>query len=852
MLLPESVKLSPCACSLFFLYFLSDFLYFLSAASSSSAAAGNLERKDRKLLYLAGTIPVVYKEYQYNIPVCIWLHETHPISRPRCCVRPSVSMVINPSCPFVDAQGVLSLPYLSNWTQGVSNLTRLIAEMTMAFQKVTPIYARIPPTSGGQGDPVRLGPKVNASSSTVTVHCPPDASQPSQQPPGKHRTGLDCVTPRLGTQNRSQSLQSRTPGLRRSYAEELQGIDFSPSPILKPSSHPRSSPSSKPSPFSSPFSSPSSQPMPPADVNLLLSKLQLNPGSGNPSPGSGHPSPGSGHPSPGSGHPSPGSGHPSPGSGHPSPGSGHPSPGSGHPSPGSGHPSPGSGHPSPGSGHPSPGSGRQTPGRSRRTPGGEHLTTGSGHLTKQPELAQVLLRGRLPAEKAAVFWHLMTLPGQDFKPLEVLEAVQHNKDLASALKYLSHTCPICQEQVTFSKIVTMTHCQCALCASCFKAYFTTAIKERTVDKLVCPLCSRPDIRGKQGMGDAMDYFNLLDTQIRHFLDAQSHELFQKKLRDRALQDMPNFRWCANCSFGMLHEADRLRMDCPNCRKSTCSQCRSPWIPEHQGVSCDDFKRWQQHHDPAKLQALELDSAFLRNKIECPNCRLVFYLSKGGCLHFSCSQCQHEFCGGCSRPFTLGSGCVFSKDCASRGLHAHHPRNCLYHLRDWSVARLRMLLQCYQVSPAWLSPDPTGPPQSASAGVCLVMEVPDDSSREEPCGRPALPEHTGVCGLHHKERLVEVVRQARLDPATLYRRAELEAELQRWCVAVPPRADQEAEHHYVHRLRTTLAQNIPLQNDSSASSSSLSSSSLSSSQPSTQQPGVSSSSSSSRNSGPAGP
>lgn len=46
----------------------------------------------------------------------------------------------------------------------------------------------------------------------------------------------------------------------------------------------------------------------------------------------------------------------------------------------------------------------------------------------------------------------MTLQSRDFQPLEVLEAVQLNKDLPSALKYLSHTCPICQEQVTFSKV----------------------------------------------------------------------------------------------------------------------------------------------------------------------------------------------------------------------------------------------------------------------------------------------------------------------------------------------------------------------------------------------------------------
>ncbi|KAJ3594499.1 hypothetical protein NHX12_003806 [Muraenolepis orangiensis] len=676
--------------------------------------SGNPEKKGRKLLNLAGTIPVLFKEYQYNIPVCIWLHETHPVSRPRCSVRPSVSMVINPVCPFVDAHGVVSLPCLSNWTRGMSNLTQLVAEMRTAFQKVTPLYARTYPTLELEDPAVvqqgELGPK---------------PGQSSQQPAaGKWE-------------------QSRV-GLRRSYADELLGIDFSPpghswNPFTRqstPSSNPPTPPSSSASSF---------KPLPHADaVNLLLSRLQLNTKSGNLTTGSGP---------------------------------------------------------------------QEAPGSGHLTPGGHDLTTGGGHLTQQPQPAQVLLWDHLPAEKAMMFRSLMTLQSRDFQPLEVLEAVRLNKDLASALKYLSHTCPICQEQVTFSKMVTMTHCPCALCEGCFRTYFTTAIKEKTVDKLVCPLCSRPDIRGTRGMEDAMDYFNLLDTQIRHFLDPQSHELFQKKLRDRALQDMPNFCWCTH------HEAERLRMDCPNCGKSTCSRCRSPWLHEHQGMSCEDFRRWQLHHDPTKLQALELDSALLGNKIECPNCHLIFYLSKGGCLHFICSQCQHEFCGSCGRPFNPGSSCVFSRECASRGLHAHHPRDCLYHLRDWSLGRLHKLLQCYKVPlPPWLVPDPTSSQPSASSGLCLVLEVPDDRSREEPCGRQVLPGQE-VCGLHQKERLVEVVRRAGLDPASLYGRAELEAELQRWCVAVPPPADQEEEHQYIYRLRTSLARNIPLGKDISSSSSS---------------------------------
>ncbi|MEQ2296745.1 hypothetical protein AMECASPLE_027685 [Ameca splendens] len=181
----------------------------------------------------------------------------------------------------------------------------------------------------------------------------------------------------------------------------------------------------------------------------------------------------------------------------------------------------------------------------------------------------------LSPDQAAVFLALITMNGRSFNTDDVIEAVQHNQDFPSALKFLTHTCPICHDQVSFSKIITMTHCSCFLCQSCFTSFFSVAIKERSVDQLTCPQCGQPEIRGQGLLEESMDYFNLLDTQIRHFLPPDVHELFQRKLRDRALQEMPNFCWCAHCSFGMLHESDRLRMDCPSCKKSTCSQCRSP-------------------------------------------------------------------------------------------------------------------------------------------------------------------------------------------------------------------------------------------------------------------------------------
>uniref|UniRef100_A0A3Q3R856 Uncharacterized protein n=1 Tax=Monopterus albus TaxID=43700 RepID=A0A3Q3R856_MONAL len=363
----------------------------------------------------------------------------------------------------------------------------------------------------------------------------------------------------------------------------------------------------------------------------------------------------------------------------------------------------------------------------------------------------------LPPDQAAIFLFLMRMEGRSFNPADVMEAVQLNRDFPSALRFLTHSCPICQDQVTFSKIITMTHCSCFLCQTCFKTFFSVAIKERSIDQLVCPQCGKPKIRRQGGMEEFMDYFNLLDTQTFVPLTC-------------------------SCSFGMLHEAD-LRMDCPSCQKSTCSQCRSPWSPHHQGLSCQQFRVWQQqkqpdHHDTKLL---------CYNSIECPNCHFIFSLSKGGCLHFTCSQCRHQFCGGCSQTFSLGAACGFSADCGMKGLHAHHPRDCLYHLRDWSVPRLHLLLQ----------DENTG----CSSGMCLVLELRDDDSRwEEPCGRPALPEYRGHCQSHYKERLVDLINRCQADPAILFSLAEMTAELQRWNIAVPTRKPDEPEPLYARRLR----------------------------------------------------
>nr|XP_020465906.1 E3 ubiquitin-protein ligase RNF31-like isoform X2 [Monopterus albus] len=673
-------------------------------------------KEKKRLVYLAGTLPVHYEGSEYNIPVCIWLHETHPVSRPRCYICPSVSMVINPSCPCVDASGNISLAGLTNWTHGVSNLSLLVYEMRQAFEKDTPLYTRYP------------------------VQDPPDAGvQLSQSATGGSLHHSTTISSHLFGQKASQWEKKREVSVKRSYTEELLGIDFD-APYPSSSNHNN--------PFLSCSSGPSPDPMSRMMGALRLDKVSSTDKLSDSSVQTSQSEAVRSDFSAGS--------------------------------------------------VPAP---------------GLCLDLGTQRLQSEPVAGadHIKMAACLPPDQAAIFLFLMRMEGRSFNPADVMEAVQLNRDFPSALRFLTHSCPICQDQVTFSKIITMTHCSCFLCQTCFKTFFSVAIKERSIDQLVCPQCGKPKIRRQGGMEEFMDYFNLLDTQIRHFLPPQVHELFQRKLRDRALQEMPNFCWCAHCSFGMLHEAD-LRMDCPSCQKSTCSQCRSPWSPHHQGLSCQQFRVWQQqkqpdHHDTKLLCYNSIGTN--ATPAECPNCHFIFSLSKGGCLHFTCSQCRHQFCGGCSQTFSLGAACGFSADCGMKGLHAHHPRDCLYHLRDWSVPRLHLLLQCYRVSP-WLEPANSDSPDITQTGMCLVLELRDDDSRwEEPCGRPALPEYRGHCQSHYKERLVDLINRCQADPAILFSLAEMTAELQRWNIAVPTRKPDEPEPLYARRLRMTLTNSVPL-------------------------------------------
>ncbi|MCP9265433.1 Tumor susceptibility transcribed protein [Dirofilaria immitis] len=77
----------------------------------------------------------------YNIPVALYLWDTHPYYAPICYVCPTPNMMLKES-KTVDKQGRIYLPYLSDWSFPGYDLSGLLQVMAMCFQDSCPVFAK--------------------------------------------------------------------------------------------------------------------------------------------------------------------------------------------------------------------------------------------------------------------------------------------------------------------------------------------------------------------------------------------------------------------------------------------------------------------------------------------------------------------------------------------------------------------------------------------------------------------------------------------------------------------------------------------------------------------------------------
>ncbi|XP_066520072.1 interferon regulatory factor 9 [Hoplias malabaricus] len=348
---------------------------------------------------------------------------------------------------------------------------------------------------------------------------------------------------------------------------------------------------------------------------------------------------------------------------------------------------------------------------------------------------------------------LLQEPNVEYTLEDVIQAVKEHHDRDFINRILNIECQICYGSFPQRKMQALTSCQCSMCSECFQMHFTVALKDKHIRDMVCPVCEEPDINDPESL---VIYFSNLDVQLRVCLEPEVHELFGKKLMEHTLMKDPKFLWCCHCTNGFINEKDDFKTTCPSCFQSFCSKCKKPWEDQHLGLSCNDFHTWKRENNP-EYQKQGLAGFLRENGIKCPSCKFQYALAKGGCMHFTCNQCRYEFCCGCNNPFHK-KVCTQAQ-CTVTGLHAHHPRDCFFYLRDWEPAKLQALLQRNEVE------FNTDPPEGTESAECNVMEQKDGSQVfDAPCGIETQEGHAGLCVKHYIEYLVSLINAHSLDPA----------------------------------------------------------------------------------------
>ncbi|RZC33722.1 IBR domain containing protein [Asbolus verrucosus] len=339
----------------------------------------------------------------------------------------------------------------------------------------------------------------------------------------------------------------------------------------------------------------------------------------------------------------------------------------------------------------------------------------------------------------------VSLMALKFSAEEALEAVKDCRTIDSAIVYLQQDCELCAGKYPMNQIISMLKCTHRCCQECAKNYFTIQITDRTIMDCTCPFCKQPELSSTEISEDEVsDYFANLDILLKGILEMTVHELFQRKLRDRTLMQDPNFKWCVKCSSGFIANPRQRRLICPDCKSVTCANCRRPWEKQHEGISCEKFAEWKDANDPEN-QATAVAKHLAENGIDCPKCKFRYSLARGGCMHFTCTQCKHEFCYGCGKPFMMGAKCGVSQYCAKLGLHAHHPRNCLFYLRDKEPADLQRLLKEHKIQFDTEAPGNKEENATATAkcSVLLQRETPNGLV-DSVCNNEVTADQAGLC------------------------------------------------------------------------------------------------------------
>lgn len=92
----------------------------------------------------------------------------------------------------------------------------------------------------------------------------------------------------------------------------------------------------------------------------------------------------------------------------------------------------------------------------------------------------------------------------------------------------------------------MLRCTHRCCRECAHLYFTVQITERSIADCVCPFCKLPELESLPE-DSWLEYFAHLDILLKTLLEADVHELFQRKVSSQYFDAFDSF----NSKYSLL-------------------------------------------------------------------------------------------------------------------------------------------------------------------------------------------------------------------------------------------------------------------------------------------------------------
>lgn len=161
----------------------------VDAFPSLQAKSASFTHNDGRTVHLLqadGTVPMLYHDVFYNIPVVIWLLEPYPRAPPCVYLAPTRDMVVKRGHPHVNPSGLVSAPYLHSWVFPSSNLVELARSLSHIFGRDPPLYTRQPPRNPNPNPtppPSSPSPSPSPSPSSDSAFPPPPPYGGGRFPP---------------------------------------------------------------------------------------------------------------------------------------------------------------------------------------------------------------------------------------------------------------------------------------------------------------------------------------------------------------------------------------------------------------------------------------------------------------------------------------------------------------------------------------------------------------------------------------------------------------------------------------------------------------------------------------------